>query len=123
MNSVSVVAESASDPRSKILVIDDDRDYNEGICESLELFGADVLPEFAERSAEREQRKQQELAPFLEQALSRKQWMKPIEEEKIPELVALGRQIMEKMSPEEKEQMKRGGSGGVRVPLNDPNVP
>src|SRR5262245_16596136 len=36
---------------------------HEHICEALELFASDVMPEFKGRMAERERRKQQELAP------------------------------------------------------------
>jgi signal transduction histidine kinase/DNA-binding response OmpR family regulator len=39
MSLISAIAVPVSIPGSKILVIDDDRDYNEGICESLELDG------------------------------------------------------------------------------------
>ena len=41
------------------------------ICESLELAGREVIPEFAERHAERERRKREELAPYIEKALAR----------------------------------------------------
>jgi alkanesulfonate monooxygenase SsuD/methylene tetrahydromethanopterin reductase-like flavin-dependent oxidoreductase (luciferase family) len=41
------------------------------ICESLELFAAQVLPAFKERHAARAARKARELAPFIEQAMSR----------------------------------------------------
>ncbi len=42
---------------------------HEHICESLELFAAQVLPQFKEREAVREKAKQTELAPFIEKAL------------------------------------------------------
>ena len=45
---------------------------HEHICEALELFAADVMPEFKARTAERERRKQEELAPYIEAALARK---------------------------------------------------
>lgn len=44
---------------------------HEHICESLELFGAKVLPAFAAREVERQRRKAAELAPFQELALAR----------------------------------------------------
>jgi alkanesulfonate monooxygenase SsuD/methylene tetrahydromethanopterin reductase-like flavin-dependent oxidoreductase (luciferase family) len=44
---------------------------HEHICESLELFAAEVLPPFKERHAARAARKAQELAPYVEQSLSR----------------------------------------------------
>jgi alkanesulfonate monooxygenase SsuD/methylene tetrahydromethanopterin reductase-like flavin-dependent oxidoreductase (luciferase family) len=48
------------------------RNSHDHICQSLELLGREVLPEFASRAAERERRKADELAPFIERALARK---------------------------------------------------
>jgi hypothetical protein len=49
--------------------------YNrhEDICESLELFGRTVLPEFVERDEAREARKRERLAPVIERALARRE--------------------------------------------------
>jgi alkanesulfonate monooxygenase SsuD/methylene tetrahydromethanopterin reductase-like flavin-dependent oxidoreductase (luciferase family) len=44
---------------------------HEHICESLELFASRVLPGFQERHPERARRKAAELAPYIEQAMSR----------------------------------------------------
>jgi alkanesulfonate monooxygenase SsuD/methylene tetrahydromethanopterin reductase-like flavin-dependent oxidoreductase (luciferase family) len=60
------------------------RNRHEHICESLELFGDRVLPEFAAERAEREAKKAETLAPYVEQALARKQWMTPLAEDEIP---------------------------------------
>ncbi len=60
------------------------RNRHADICSSLELFAAEVLPEFAAEEAERQQRKQAELAPFIEAALARKQWMQPLADADIP---------------------------------------
>ena len=54
------------------------------ICESLELFAAEVMPEFKAEVAEREARKAKELAPYIAAAMARKKWMKPLEPEEIP---------------------------------------
>ncbi len=54
------------------------------ICESLELFASDVMPEFKQEAAAREAKKQKELAPYIEAALKRKDWMKPLEDHEIP---------------------------------------
>jgi alkanesulfonate monooxygenase SsuD/methylene tetrahydromethanopterin reductase-like flavin-dependent oxidoreductase (luciferase family) len=48
------------------------RNRHEHICESLELFARDVLPEFAEREDERERRKLERLAPAMDAALARR---------------------------------------------------
>jgi hypothetical protein len=54
------------------------------ICESLELFGEKVLPNFEPFRDERVAQKNAELAPYIEAALERKQWMKPLTDDEIP---------------------------------------
>jgi len=71
------------------------RNKHEHICEALELFAGEVMGEFKEREAERVRRKNEELAPFVEAALKRKEWMKPLADDEIPPVLALGRQIAE----------------------------
>ncbi|MFQ5556125.1 MAG: LLM class flavin-dependent oxidoreductase [Acidimicrobiales bacterium] len=60
------------------------RNRHEHICESLRLFGDEVLPEFTSRRAERDARKADELAPHIEAALARKEWMEPLEAHEVP---------------------------------------
>jgi alkanesulfonate monooxygenase SsuD/methylene tetrahydromethanopterin reductase-like flavin-dependent oxidoreductase (luciferase family) len=48
------------------------RNRHEHICESLELFATEVLPDFAEHEAEREKAKLERLAPAMEAALARR---------------------------------------------------
>ena len=60
------------------------RNRHEHICESLELFAAEVMPEFKAEVAGREERKARELAPYIEAALKRKNWMKPLADDEIP---------------------------------------
>ncbi|MEE8557529.1 MAG: LLM class flavin-dependent oxidoreductase [Myxococcota bacterium] len=71
------------------------KNRHEHICESLELFAKQVMPEFKEHEEERERKKMEELAPYLEQAMARKRWMEPIAEEEIPRVEAFGRSIAE----------------------------
>jgi len=47
------------------------RNKHEHICESLELFADRVLPAFKARHAARQQRKAEELAPYIETAMQR----------------------------------------------------
>jgi len=54
------------------------------ICQSLELLGREVLDEFAAKSPERDRRKAEALAPFIEQALARKQRMPALVDADIP---------------------------------------
>ena len=67
---------------------------HEHICESLEIFGDQVQPGFKERDPAAEKRKQEELAPYVEAALERKQWMQELGDDEIPTFEALGRQIV-----------------------------
>ena len=45
---------------------------HEDICEALELFGKEVIPQFAEQRDEKERAKAQRLAPAIERALARR---------------------------------------------------
>jgi alkanesulfonate monooxygenase SsuD/methylene tetrahydromethanopterin reductase-like flavin-dependent oxidoreductase (luciferase family) len=94
------------------------RNRHEHICESLELFANKVMPDFKARHDARQSKKMEELAPYLEKAMARKKWMKPLEDDEIPELIALGRQIVEQMKPG--ADAVAGRTGGLTVPLKDP---
>jgi len=71
------------------------RNKHEHICEALELFASDVMPEFKEREAKREKEKMEELTPYLKKAMKRKKWMAELKDDEIPNVEALGRQIIE----------------------------
>lgn len=60
------------------------RNRHDHICESLELLAREVLPEFSAKAAERERRKTEALAPFIEKALARKTRMTPLADADIP---------------------------------------
>ncbi|MET0662279.1 MAG: LLM class flavin-dependent oxidoreductase [Ilumatobacteraceae bacterium] len=64
------------------------RNRHDDICASLELFAAEVLPEFAALEPERHARKHAELEPYVAEALARKQWMAPLAEADIPTVQA-----------------------------------
>ncbi len=83
------------------------RNRHEHICEALELFARDVMPEFKEREAERQKAKEEELAPYIEQAFKRKQYMAELADADIPVVTALGRRIAETSSNLTEEQQKR----------------
>jgi len=76
------------------------RNRHEHICEALELFADDVMPEFKEREAEREKSKAERLAPFIEQAMARKTWMRQLADDEIPTITALGRTVAERAPPQ-----------------------
>ena len=71
------------------------RNTHEHICESLELFAAEVMPEFKAREADRAAAKAIELAPYVTLAMARKQRMAAMKDDEIPVFVALGRKIAE----------------------------
>jgi alkanesulfonate monooxygenase SsuD/methylene tetrahydromethanopterin reductase-like flavin-dependent oxidoreductase (luciferase family) len=76
------------------------RNRHDHICEALELFAAEVMGEFKEKEAERLKRKEEHLAPFIEAAFKRKQWMAPLADDQIAPVIALGRQIAEQAARE-----------------------
>ncbi len=60
------------------------RNKHADICESLELFAAEVMGEFKAEVAAREAKKAAELAPHIAAAMARKNWMKPLADDEIP---------------------------------------
>ena len=64
---------------------------HEDICASLELFATRVMPEFRERHAERQRRKAEELAPYVERAMARRAPVRSVTE--IPVVQAYGRDL------------------------------
>ena len=67
-----------------ILLQQGGKNLHEDICASLELFAAEVMPEFAERESDHQADKARRLAPAIERAMERKDWMPPIADEDIP---------------------------------------
>ena len=63
------------------------------ICESLELFGAEVQPRFKHKQSAKEAAKQAELAPYIKAALGRKKYMRPLEDHEIPLVKASVKQV------------------------------
>ena len=97
------------------------RNRHEHICEALELFARDVMPEFKDREAERQRRKEVALQPYVEQAMARKRVMPPLADREIPSFVALGRQIAEQGKETEQQRQNRAKWAATsQVPLADP---
>ena len=84
------------------------------ICESLELFAAEVLPEFHAGEAERERAKLERLAPALEAAMARKKRMPAIADADIPEYRAYGRNVVTPASG------SSTAGGAIAVPRENP---
>ena len=68
---------------------------HEHICESLELFAKEVMPEFKEGQQERERVKAAELAPYVEAAFAGKAFMAELGDDEIPSYAAYGHSIAE----------------------------
>jgi len=60
------------------------KNRHEDICDSLRLFGSEVLGEFSAGRDEREAAKADELAPYIDKALARKERMRPLERHEVP---------------------------------------
>jgi beta-phosphoglucomutase-like phosphatase (HAD superfamily) len=95
------------------------RNRHEHICEALELFASDVMPEFKEREDEREMSKQEELAPAIERAMARKKRKRELSDDEIPVVTALGRQIVETATAEERVELEKFRDT-TNVPIEDP---
>jgi alkanesulfonate monooxygenase SsuD/methylene tetrahydromethanopterin reductase-like flavin-dependent oxidoreductase (luciferase family) len=89
------------------------------ICGSLELFAEAVMPAFKQRHASRKQKKQEELAPYIERALARRTLRPSLRDEEIPAIVALGQQRAQQESLDGKT-VNFGRGGEMQVPLEDP---
>jgi len=60
------------------------RNRHEHICSALELFAHEVMPDFKAEVEAREAKKAAELAPYVDAALKRKKWMRPLADHEIP---------------------------------------
>jgi alkanesulfonate monooxygenase SsuD/methylene tetrahydromethanopterin reductase-like flavin-dependent oxidoreductase (luciferase family) len=85
------------------------------ICESLELFAGQVLPEFKERERARQKQKERELAPHIAAALARKPPAAVVPAASIPTVEAFGRN-----SSARPQFSDRGG--GITAPAFDPHA-
>ncbi|NWK97408.1 LLM class flavin-dependent oxidoreductase [Sphingobium lactosutens] len=54
------------------------KNKHEHICESMELFAKEIMPEFHEGEEERQRKKMEELAPYIEKAFERKKDRRPL---------------------------------------------
>ena len=91
------------------------KNRHEDICEALELFASDVMPEFKEHEAERGARKDEELAPYIEEAFKRKaerqEMAAELPDEEIPVYEAYGLSVAEvderNLNAQQREQRAR----------------
>ena len=91
------------------------KNRHEDICEALDLFASDVMPEFKEHEAERVARKDEELAPYIEEAFKRKaerqEMAAELPDEEIPVYEAYGLSVAEvderNLNAQQREQRAR----------------
>ena len=83
------------------------KNRHDHICESLELFAAEVMGEFAESEPERSRAKAERLAPAFEAAMGRKAVMPALADAEIPVFEALGRSIAQSLPAEQLEQARK----------------
>jgi hypothetical protein len=83
------------------------KNRHEHICEAMELFAREVMPELKEREDERVRKKEEELAPFIEAALERKPRMAPLAEQDVPNIESIGI-VLERRAG--KDYAKAGGT-------------
>ncbi len=88
---------------------------HENICEDLELFAREVMPEFKEQEEARQRQKNDELAPFVEAALKRKERMKELSDDEVPAFPAYGFSIAETDTSKLPEDQKRRVEGLRRM--------
>jgi hypothetical protein len=98
------------------------RNKHQHICESLELFAKDVLPEFKAREVARAKKKEAELAPYVEKAMARKRGMKPMADAEIPVFIALGRKVAEEGTGTERQKANaKAWADAAKVAAADPD--
>ena len=85
----------------------------------MELFSAEVMPHFKAGEVEREARKAEELAPYIEAALARKPRMEPLAEADIPLVGAFGRNIVQ-TDQDPDARSTHHAAADITVPAADP---
>ena len=91
------------------------------VCDSLNLFAKELLPEFKQREAVRAAQKQEELAPYIDAALARKKRMPAIAEADIPVVESYGRSKGADIGVARAETVSDRG-GGINIPAQDPHA-
>jgi alkanesulfonate monooxygenase SsuD/methylene tetrahydromethanopterin reductase-like flavin-dependent oxidoreductase (luciferase family) len=69
------------------------KNKHEDICDSLNLFADEVMPEFKSEEDTRLRKKQEELAPYVEAAFKRKEFMKELGDDEIQPYQAYGAMV------------------------------
>ena len=94
---------------------------HEHICESLEKFAKDVMPEFRDKEEKRQRDKDAMLAPYVEAAMKRKKFMPAMNDDEIPIVESFGLNKKTAVGVSDPQSMNDRG-GGISVPLQDPHL-
>jgi alkanesulfonate monooxygenase SsuD/methylene tetrahydromethanopterin reductase-like flavin-dependent oxidoreductase (luciferase family) len=101
------------------------KNRHEHICESLELFAAEIMPAFKAKEAARQAAKDAELAPYIEAALARKPRLAMPADAELPVVKSQGVRMRESGT----DYAAAGGTytdptrgGGIPVPRQDPRA-
>ncbi len=89
------------------------------IKESIELFAEKVMPQFKTAEAEREAKKAAELAPYIEAALARKDWLPAIEAGDLPRVAAYGKNILQ-TDQDQSAKSSHHAAADIMMPMQDP---
>jgi hypothetical protein len=95
------------------------KNKHEDICASLEVFASQVQPAFKAKEVEREARKAEELAPYIEAALARKPRMEMPTDADLPVIKSAGLRLKEAGVVVEATPFTDRG-GGIPVIKQDP---
>ena len=95
------------------------KNRHDHICESLRLFADSVMPHFKAVEEERERRKAEQLAPWIEAALARKTKMQPLAPDQVPTVTAYGRTIIQ-TDQDETAKSSHHAAADIMTPLHDP---
>jgi alkanesulfonate monooxygenase SsuD/methylene tetrahydromethanopterin reductase-like flavin-dependent oxidoreductase (luciferase family) len=101
-----------------IFVQQSGKNQHADICDSLRYFARDVQPEFSAREAEREARKQEELAPYIAAALARKPRLAAIAPADVAPVLASGLRQGDISARAAVTFSDRGGA--ISIPTADP---
>lgn len=89
------------------------KNRHEHICEALELFAAEVMPEFKAGEAAREGAKRAELEPYVEAAFRRKEYLRALPDSEITPFSAYGFAVAERAASEGDSANGASGSGAA----------
>ena len=99
------------------------KNRHEHICECLGLFASEIMPRFKAAEPEREARKAEELAPWIEAALARKPRMEMPDDEDLPVIKSMARALEDAGQSPGNAYVDPTRGGGIPLPRQEPVAP